>query len=60
MTPHLYVFETYETLETTKQITIANKASVPISGKGSVLFNPWLPLNQVLHVPSLTTSLIIN
>ena len=58
MTAHLHFFEIYENLETTKQITIANGAFVPISGKGSVLFNPWLPLNQVFHVPTLTRSLI--
>ena len=58
MTPHLQFFETYKTFEITKQIIIANGASVPISGKSSFLFNPWLPLNKVLHVPSLTRSLI--
>ena len=58
MTPNLHVFETYELLETTKQITIANVTSISITGWGKVNLNPSLSINQVLHVPDLATNLV--
>ena len=51
MTPNFHVFDSYEPIETTKQITIANGTSVPIKGKGKVNFSPQLSINWVLHVP---------
>jgi len=58
ITPNIQFFETYEALEPTKQITIADGTTIPIVGKGKVSSIFWLLLNQVLHVPSLTTTLI--
>ena len=58
MTPNLHVFESYEPLETTKQITITNGTSVPIHGQGKVNLSPKLSIKQALHVPNLATNLI--
>ena len=58
ITPNLNVFETYEPLETTKQITMANGTLVPIQGQGKVNLGPKLSIKQVLHIPNLSTNLI--
>jgi len=58
MTPNLHVFETYEPLEITKQITIAIGTSVPIIGQGKVNLSPCLSIDRVLHVPNLAINLI--
>ena len=58
MTPDLHVFETYKPLETSKQITIANGTSIPITGWGRVNLSPILLIKQVLHVPNLSTNLV--
>jgi len=54
MTPNIHVLDTYEPLEPTKRITIANGTSVPIKGKGKDNFSPQLSINQVLYVLDLT------
>lgn len=58
MTPNPHVFSTYQPLETSKRITIANGTSVPIVGHGRVNLSPNLCIKQVFHVPHLSANLL--
>lgn len=58
MTPRLFVFDTYEPIITSKQITIANGTLVSIIGRGTVILSPHITLKNVLHVPNLSTNLV--
>lgn len=52
------MFETYKLGGTSKRITVANGNTIPTVGQGSVTLSPLLPIQQVLHVPNLSTNLI--
>ena len=58
MTPNSHVFDTYQPLIISKQVTIANGTLVSIFGKGKVTLNPNFSIKQVLHVPNLSTNLV--
>ena len=52
------VFDTYEPIVTSTQITIANGTLVPIKGQGKVTLSLNLPIKRLLHVPNFSTNLV--
>lgn len=41
-----------------KKVQVANGCSLPVKGKGNVLFSPKITLSSVLHVPNMTCNLL--
>ena len=58
MTHSLEKFSTYIPCPSNKKITITDGSLVTIVGQGVVNVNPSLSLNNVLHVPKLSTNLV--
>ena len=58
MTHSLNKFSTYIPCPSNKKITIVDGSLVSVVGQGVVNVNPSLSLNNVLHVPKLSTNLV--
>jgi len=58
MTPLPTHFFTYSPCPSNKKISIADGTLITVAGQGDVQLNPFMTLNNVLHIPKLSTSLI--
>ena len=58
MTPLPTHFSTYSPCPSNKKISIADGTLITVAGRGNVQLNPFMTLNNVLHIPKLSTSLI--
>lgn len=58
MTPLHTHFSTYSPCPSNKKISIADSSLLTVAGRGNVQISPTIILENVLHIPKLSTSLI--
>ena len=58
MTPLHTHFSTYSPCPSNKKISTADGSLITVAGEGNIQISPSMTLNNVLHIPKLSTSLI--